>query len=220
MKMNRPLILGITGGIGSGKTEFSNGLRQLNIPVIDADVVSKELVKKDKKIQQRLKSIFGEAIFTKTGKLKRNVLGEIAFTDRTALDRLDQVMQVPLNQSIQNRIQSLVDSKSPKIIGIDMATLYESGMDSICDKTVVVDAPKKKRYEWLSKTRKWKKEKITARMKWQWDVDEKKRCADIVIENLDDVQKLHEKANMTLKHLLEEMESRSPMGKNHRGGGK
>ena len=207
MKMSRPLILGITGGVGSGKTEFSNGLRQLKVPVIDADAVANEMVEKDTEIQQRLKSVFGESIFTKTGKLKRTILGQKVFTDRTSLNQLNQIMQAPLNQSIQNRIQSLIDNESPKIIGLDMATLYESGMDSICDKTIVVDAPMEKRYEWLFKSRKWKREEITDRMQMQWDVDEKKSRADIVIENRDDIQKLHDKAKIIFWHLLEEIES-------------
>jgi dephospho-CoA kinase len=211
--MNRPLILGITGGVGSGKTEFSNRLRQLNVPIIDTDGISKELVRDNTEIQQRLKHAFGESIFTSTGELKRNVLAQKVFADRTVLDRLNQIMQAPLNQAIQNEIQSLVRNASPKLIGIDMATLYESKMDAVCDKIIVVNAPIGKRYDWLRKSRKWNREEITDRMRMQWNVDEKKRRADIVIENRDDIQKLHNKARVVFRELLKEIESDTPIRK-------
>ena len=205
--MNRPLILGITGGVGSGKTEFSNKLRQFNVPIVDADGIAKELVRNNREIQQKLKNTFGESIFTSTGELKRNVLAKKVFSDRAVLDRLNQIMQVPLNQALKNEIQSMVRNASPKLIGIDMATLYESKMDTFCDKIIVVDAPIGKRYDWLRKSRKWKREEIADRMRMQWNVDEKKRRADIVIENRDDIQKLHNQARTIYRDLLKEIES-------------
>ena len=211
--MNRPLILGITGGVGSGKTEFSNKLLQLNVPIIEADTVANELVRDNTEIQQRLRSAFGESIFTSTGELKRNVLAQKVFSDRTALNRLNQIMQIPLNQSIQNNIQSLIENNSPKLIGIEMATLYESKMDTVCDKIIVVDAPIGKRYDWLRKSRKWNRKEIADRMRMQWNVDEKKRRADIVIGNRDDIQKLQHKARVVFRELLKEIELDSPIQK-------
>ncbi len=211
--MKTPLILGITGGVGSGKTEFSNGLRRLHIPVIDADDISRKLVNENREIRQKLKMVFGDSIFTSAGELKRNVLGQKVFADQTTLDRLNQIMQIPLNQVIQNKIRLLIKNQSSKLIGIDMATLFESGMDKECDKIIVVDAPIEKRCEWLKKTRKWSREEIVDRMRMQWNVDEKKKRADIVIENRDDIQKLHNKAWVVFRELLKEIESDTPIRK-------
>jgi len=210
MNMNRPLILGITGGVGSGKTEFSNKLRLLDVPIIDADRIAKELVRDNREIQQTLRNTFGGSIFTSSGELKRNVLAKKVFADRNVLDRLNQIMQAPLNQALKNEIQSVARNVSPKLIGIDMATLYESKMDTFCDKIIVVDAPIGKRYDWLRKSRKWNRGEIADRMRMQWNVDEKKRRADIVIENRDDIQKLHNKARKIYRDLLKEIESDTP----------
>ena len=211
--MNKPLILGITGGVGSGKTEFSNGLRRLRVLVIDADEISRELVKENIEIRQKLKMVFGDSIFTHTGELKRDVLGRKVSADQAALDRLNQIMQVPLNQSIRNKIQFLTKNYSPELIGIDMATLYESGMDKECDKIVVVDAPIEKRFDWLKKTRKWSREEIAGRIQMQLDVDEKKRRADIVLKNEGNIRELRNHAKDIKRNLLEKIESHSTIQK-------
>jgi dephospho-CoA kinase len=200
--MQRPLIVGITGGIGAGKTEFSNGLRQNNIPVIDADIIARKLADKNDKIQQRLKKIFGNAIITKSGKLRRRMLGRRVFSDTKALHQLNRIMKKPLNEAIIKQVEHFKKTKSNKIIAIDMATLYETGLQKICDKIIVIDAPIQNRIRWLIQSRNWGDNEITGRIQSQWDVNQKKIRADIVVQNEKGIQELKDHARTIYRNML------------------
>jgi len=195
------LIVGITGGIGSGKTIFARELGWLGAEVIDADRIAERLVDERKDIKEALRNVFGPEIFDKSGELKRRELGQIVFANSGLLAALNQIIHPPLLEEIKKSIEQLEKSKTEKIVVLDMAILYETGLESLCNTVVVVYAPLEKRVEWLLEKRGWTKEEVMDRMLAQMDVVEKIEMADVVIENSETPKKLLEKARNFYKKL-------------------
>ncbi len=195
------MIVGITGGIGSGKTIFARELGWLGAEVIDADRIAERLVDERKDIKEALRNVFGPEIFDKSGELKRRELGQIVFANSGLLAALNQIIHPPLLEEIKKSIEQLEKSKTEKIVVLDMAILYETGLESLCNTVVVVYAPLEKRVEWLLEKRGWTKEEVMDRMLAQMDVVEKIEMADVVIENSETPKKLLEKARNFYKKL-------------------
>ena len=197
MQERRNYILtnvGITGGIGSGKTGFVKELGRLGASVIDVDMIARELVDERDDIQQAIRKAFGADIFNGDGRLKRRALGQSVFSNKKKLDILNHIIRSPLISVLKDRISHLKDCKDAGIIAVDMAILYEAEVESLFDIVVVVTASLKSRINWLSQSREWSREEILERMEAQMDVKQKILRADVVIENSGTLEELHLKA--------------------------
>ena len=195
------MVIGITGGIGSGKTLFAQELGRLGAEVVDADKIAEQLVSESKDIKDSLKNVFGSEIFDKSGNLKRRELGKIVFSNQGLLAALNQIVHPPLLEEIKKKIEQFEKRKREKILVLDMAILYETGMQSLCDEIVVVYAPLEERIKWLLEKRGWTKEEVMDRMLAQMDVREKIEMADVVIENSGSPEDLIKKAREFYKKL-------------------
>ncbi len=188
------MVVGVTGGIGSGKTLFAQELGRLGAEVIDADKIAEQLVNEREDIKKALRNVFGSEIFDKSGELKRRELGQIVFSNSELLAALNQIIRSPLLKEIEKSVERFQKNKAEKIVVLDMAILYETGLESLCDTVVVVYAPLEKRVKWLLEKRGWTKEEVMDRMLAQMDVREKIEMADVVIENFESREELVEKA--------------------------
>lgn len=139
--MQNKKIVGITGGSGCGKSHMSGLLRSRGIPVIDCDLVSREIMVKGEPCYLEVLAEFGDVILQPDGEINRKNLGEIVFSDPEKLEKLNKITHKHILADIYNKIEK----EDSNIIGLDGAVLIESGIE--CDFLVGVLADKELRIQ-------------------------------------------------------------------------
>jgi dephospho-CoA kinase len=129
------LKIGITGGIGCGKTTVSKLFEQLNIPVIDADTIAHQLVEDGQPALKEIAQAFGSNILNIDGSLNRKKLGQLIFSDSLEKQKLESIMHPLIYQAIQTALKSL---NSPYCI-ISIPLLFETNMINLVDRILVID---------------------------------------------------------------------------------
>jgi dephospho-CoA kinase len=195
------MVIGVTGGIGSGKTVFVRAMGPLGAKVINADDLARRLVNSNSRIRKALKMAFGDGVFDAEGHLKRSELANQVFSDSSKLKMLNAIVWPPLIKAVQAEIRRYRNSDKEHPIVVDMAVLYEAGCEYLFDAVIAVEALPEKRIQWLSKSRGWDETEIRQRMAAQMDVREKSERADWVVENDGDLQSLSRKAQEMLRAL-------------------
>lgn len=176
------LKVGITGGIGSGKSTVCRVFGVLGIPVFKADVEAGRLQNEDPKIGSELIDIFGPEIYSVDGLLDRKKLASIVFNDRGLLEKLNSIIHPAVQKEFEK--WSAGNSNFPYVI-YEAAILFETGSSRNFDFTILVVADEQERIERVSKRDHSKPEEIMQRMKNQLMDKEKIKMADFVIENND-----------------------------------
>ena len=133
------LVVGLTGGIGSGKTTVANGFSALGVPVIDTDVLARELVEPGQPALDEIISTFGTEVTTADGRLDRNYMRQLIFTDPARKTQLEAI----LHPKIRQRIRTLLaDIRSAYCIVV-IPLLFETRQTDLVDRILVVDSPEK-----------------------------------------------------------------------------
>jgi dephospho-CoA kinase len=190
--------IGITGGIGSGKTTVSQYLMDKGYTVIDADKVARELVDKGSPALLELVRAFGGQILTKEGELDRKSLAAIAFTDPDQKRQLDQVM----HPRILERIESLIkDMSGAEVVFVDAALIFEAGWDKCFDQIWLVDANEEIRIDRIRARDELTREQVLERMNAQLDSFERRQRADRVLWNEGSKEALREQVEGLLNEL-------------------
>lgn len=172
------VILGITGGIGSGKSFLSSLLReQLNIPVYDCDTEAKRLTNEDETIQRRLKELVGAHVY-KNGKLQKSILANYLFSDQHHAQKVNAIV----HPVVKDDFCKWVEQQKVDVVAIESAILFESGFDSMVDKILFVDAPKELRIQRVMQRDGSTRQQIEARINMQRPEGQRQK-ADYVIEN-------------------------------------
>ncbi len=198
------MIIGVTGGVGSGKTIFAHELGQMGVYVIDVDKVAKRLVNHNIDIQTSLRRTFGYGIFGHSGKLRRAELAKIVFADSDKLASLNRILHFPLMKQLKTEIELQKNREKDRPIVVDMAILFEARFEVYCDLIVIVVAPLEKRVDWLIKERGWTLEEILSRIHIQKRVKQNIEKADIIIENSGTLVGLRLKAKSFFKQYIQE----------------
>ena len=173
-----PLKIGLTGGIGSGKTTVAKIFELLNVPVYYADAASKRLYHSDKELMASMKQHFGEDIYT-NNQLNRSKLAAIVFNDPNKLDLLNQLVHPP---TIRDAAAWMQQQTAPYLIK-EAALLFESGSVSGLDYVIGVRAPRQLRIKRVMDREGASREEIISRIQRQMDEDIKMRLCDFIIEN-------------------------------------
>lgn len=171
-------IVGLTGGIGSGKTTVAKMFGALGIPIYIADVEAKKLMNRSKVIKRKLIVLFGENAYVE-GKLNRPYIANIIFNDKSYLEKMNAIVHPKVARHFK---RWAAKQNAPYVIK-EVAILFENGGNTQCDFVVTVTAPKTLRIERLLKRDDTSKEKIRAIMKNQWPDSEKMKLSDFVIVN-------------------------------------
>ncbi|MSW81273.1 MAG: dephospho-CoA kinase [Actinobacteria bacterium] len=130
--------IGLTGGIGSGKSTVAAMFAKLGAVVIDADAISRELVEPGQPALHELVEEFGDGIIAADGSLRRSELARIAFHDSTATQRLNSIMHPLIRAETERRLAAAGDCD---VVLYDMPLLFETGQEQLVDVVVVVDVP-------------------------------------------------------------------------------
>jgi len=196
--MQKPLIIGITGGIGSGKSTLSKLLRAEGYSVYDTDLEARRLQNEHSAMRKKLMDMFGKDIYSDQG-LNRSALGKIVFGKPELLTKLNTIVH-PL---VMEDFNSWVLNRYPKkMLFIESAILYESGFNKLVDKVILITADESIRIERVVNRDGVTPEHVRARMANQFPDKEKINRADFVIHS-DDNKPLDEKMRKIIVDLLE-----------------
>jgi dephospho-CoA kinase len=172
------LKIGLTGGIGSGKTTVAQIFEVLAIPVYYADQAAKELMNHDPDLKKEITSAFGKEVY-KEGMLDRAFLGEIVFTDSEKLARLNSIVHPATLKDASSWMQN---QKTPYAIK-EAALIFEAGLENFFDFIIGVSAPQNLRLERVMNRDPISSENILQRMEHQMDESEKIKRCDFIIVN-------------------------------------
>ena len=180
-KASHGIVVGLTGGIGSGKSLVARLLSRYGVPIIDADAVGREVVS-DRRMRGALRAAFGAQIFEQNGEVLRERLAAIVFADRGARERLNAIAHPPMRQRIDQRVSALLAAGHP-IVVVDAALLGEATLVSHIDFLVVVYAPLAQRIERIRRRSGLSAQEALMRVAAQMPLEEKLRLADYVVDN-------------------------------------
>jgi dephospho-CoA kinase len=174
-------IIGLTGGIGSGKSTVAHYIASKGIPVYIADAAAKEIMEQPDVITQ-IKQIFHQNVITSDGKLDRKVIGQLVFTSPELLKKLNAIVH-PLVKT--HFIDWLQQHKTASFVIKEVAILFESGGNKECDKVILVTAPEAIRIQRTMLRDNTSQEAILNRIQNQLSDAEKIQKSDFVISNID-----------------------------------
>ncbi len=175
-------VIGIAGGIASGKSTIAEMLESLGADVIDADKICHQLINTED-IVHEITQRWGKHIQDNHGKIKRHALAEIVFSDRVEVSALNSIIHPKAIEQIKSRIAKLKDDAATKAIVLDAALLVESNLIDICDITLFVDTKRNTCKTRVQNSRKWHLDEITKREKFQGLLQQKREIADVIINN-------------------------------------
>jgi len=175
------ITIGISGGIGSGKTTVCRIFKLLGIPVFEADMVARELYNTNPKIKEEMIRLFGAGIYTPEGKINRKMLASIIFQNDLHLHKVNELIHPAVrNKFFNNWLKHYEDS--PYVI-LEAAILFENGFYQMMDFNILVTAPEEARVSRVMHRDGMTEQMVRARMKKQWPEEEKEKLADKILIN-------------------------------------
>ena len=176
------LKVGITGGIGSGKSTVTNMLKDKCLHIIDADIVSREVFIIYPEVMGKIKGEFGYEFFNKEGKLNRKEFGNYIFKSDTRRKKLEGIMMPYIAREINNRIK-MCEGGNIKLCFLDAPTLIENNLHTCMDVNILVWVSSDVQIQRVISRGGLNLEETMDRIRAQMPIDEKKRYADYIIDN-------------------------------------
>ena len=175
---NNPLLIGLTGGIGSGKSTIAKIFQSLGVPVFNSDIEARNILNNDIEVIEEIKSVFGDVY--KDGKLDAVKMSAIVFKDENALSQLNAIVHPKVKDCFDNWV---IKNNDTTVLIKEAAILIESGAHKQMNKIVLVTAHEETRVKRVLQRDDTSEEKVLARMKAQLSDKEKMAYADFVINN-------------------------------------
>jgi dephospho-CoA kinase len=174
--------LGVTGGIGSGKSLVCALFAQLGVPVLSADIIAKEIMGSDDEVKQQVLRLLGEAAYRQDGSLDRPFVASMVFSNKSLQKKLNAIVHPRVEKELDRRLAEL-EKSGVKVAIVEAALIYEAGYDRRLDAVIVVDADERERLRRIVDRDKSSPSDVLKRTRSQWDVARKLRKADYVIRN-------------------------------------
>lgn len=190
-------IVGLTGGIGSGKTTVANLFSELNVPIYIADKEAKALMNKSKVIKRKLIQLFGKDAY-KAEELNRPYLAEQIFNDKNLLQQMNAIV----HPKVASHFKRWMKKQAAPYCIKEVAILFENGSYVNCDKVITVIAPLEIRISRVLQRDQTTTSKIKAIIKNQWQDQERMKLSDYVISNDDNLQHLKSQVNEIHQKLM------------------
>lgn len=188
--MNGFLLIGLTGGIGTGKSEVAAALEKLGAIVINADDVGRWVMDNNQELIRRVRDIFGGEYFDDKGRLKRKKLGDLVFSHPDKKKLLDEMIFPPLYQKLRSLIAEAGTKHS--VVVVDAAMIFEWGIEKDFDLLLTVTAPETIVFQRLSRRDDFSMEQVRYRMESQLPPDFKAASSHAVIVNDSTLEELRE----------------------------
>lgn len=198
--MTRPVIIGLAGGIGAGKSRVAQELGRLGAVVLDSDRQAKEALDLTE-VQKALRVWWGPAVFEAGGRVDRKALATLIFSDPAKRKRLESLTHPIVKQARIAAIAAAASAGTPAVV-IDAPLLFEAGVDAECDAVIFVDAPPTLRLDRVKKDRAWGPAELTRRESQQLPLDEKRRRSGYLLANTGDEARLAAEAARLYGEIL------------------
>lgn len=198
-------IIGLTGGIGTGKSTVSDYLRKNGCMIIDADEISRKMTAKGAPALAVIKKTFGDRYVSADGELDRKALGDLVFGDSEKLGILQSIITEKVIDETKCRLKTLSDTKYDGIIVLDAPLLYECNMDDIADENWLVKSDNEVRIERVAARDNLTRDQIMARIDNQMSQREKEKRSDFIIDNSGTLDELYEQIDSLLERIRDEI---------------
>jgi dephospho-CoA kinase len=180
-------IFGLTGSIASGKSTVSNFLKELNVPIVDADVIAKEVVEIGQPAYKKIVETFGSEILLDSGEINRPFLGSIIFNHKEKRLQLNEIVHPEVRREMKEQADRYIKQGEPLVI-LDIPLLYEGNSIELVEKVIVVTVSEENQLKRLMNRNGLSKEDALLRIASQIPVKEKAARADYVINNNGDFE--------------------------------
>jgi dephospho-CoA kinase len=177
------LLLGVTGGIASGKTTVANMLSELGAPIIDFDLIARQVVEPEKPAWKEIVEYFGKQVLQEDGTLDRKKMSDIVFRDIEKRKKLESFTHPRINEEFQRQVDEIAGKDPDAIIQVVIPLLIELNLQYIFHKLLVVYVPRQEQVERLAKRDGITREEAENILKAQMPIDEKVGYADYIINN-------------------------------------
>jgi len=195
-------VIGITGGIATGKSIVEKILENLGAKVIDADKVVHKLLS-DENVKNEIKQYFPDA-FDNEENIDRKKLASIVFNDYEKKRVLENILHPKVSQGIDKWTEINKKENSEQVLFVSVPLMIETGSYKKYDKVVLVYAPRELQIKRLIENKGYSYEEALARINAQTDIEEKRKYADYIIENTGTIQELEEKVKQLYEILLKD----------------
>jgi len=185
------LVIGLTGGIGTGKSEVAGLLQSLGAAVISADEVGHEAYAPNSESWREVVDTFGKEILQPSGEIDRQKLGAVVFSDPQQLEKLNAIMHPRMARMVADRIQVLRDQGASTVV-VEAALLFEAGWDSLVDEVWTTDSSVESVVERLQARNGMDEKEARRRIDSQMDPAERIERSDLVVDNSSDVSALEQ----------------------------
>lgn len=175
--------IGLTGGIATGKSTVSQMLVARGAALIDADVVARRIMEPGHPVLAKVVERFGETVLLADGQLNRKRLGEIVFSDPVERKALEDITHPAIRREMKAELEALERENSERLVVADIPLLYESGLENLYEEIMVVYVPRSLQLERLMQRDALAVQEAELRLAAQMDIEEKRRRADILIDN-------------------------------------
>jgi dephospho-CoA kinase len=196
------LVVGLTGGIASGKSTVSRSLQGAGIPVICADELAREAVKPGSPGLEEIRRLFGDEVIDTDGNLDRKAVARVVFSDDSKRKALESIIHPRVSEE-KDRILSTLEGQGHSIVVVDVPLLYETDWQRQFDLVIVVYVPKALQEERLIKRDQISREEATSRIAAQMPIEKKKELADRIVDNTGDLAHTY----VQVQRLVEELQA-------------
>jgi len=172
-------VVGLTGGIGSGKTTVLSMFLDLGVPVYIADIEAKKLTNTSKIIRKKIIALLGKNSYLKT-EINKKYVADMIFNDDELLKKVNKI----IHSKVAHHFKKWVDKQNGVYCIKETAILFESASYKLCDYTILITSPKEERLKRVKNRDQLTRKEIENRMNNQWSDIEKSQLADVVIENV------------------------------------
>jgi len=192
--------IAVTGGIGSGKSTVCSTFRRMRIPVLSADDLSKSIANSDPGVRRRIKKALGRGAYTASGKLDRGYVAVKVFSKPSLRSRIEAILHPAVLRDVRSWFHAQRKTGTP-IAVVEAALVFESGLDTLVDLVVVVDAPGNVRLRRIIRRDKAPAAHVKRRMAAQMSDTDRRALADVVLSNTSSKEALARRARFLIQVL-------------------
>lgn len=197
-------IIGLTGGIGTGKSTVSKYLEEKGCLILDADAISRKMTEKGMPALAEIAKAFGQNLILEDGNLDRASLGNIVFNNKEKLDTLQSIITEKVVEYINLEIKKLKSNNYTGIVVVDAPLLFECNMQGIGDENWLVSVDLDIRISRVIARDGLTKEQILSRINNQMSQEDKEKLSHVILDNSGSLEELYEQINMNLERIRNE----------------
>ena len=197
------LVIGLTGGIATGKSTVSDILENAGAVIIDADRIARQVVKKNLPAYRQIVDSFGESVLLPDGEIDRTALGHVIFNDPRKKQLLNTIVHPQVRKETKRQLRRIEKNDPNALVILDIPLLYETGMHRNLSEVIVVYAPEHAQVKRLMQRDQISEEDALARIRSQMPIEQKKSRATLVIDNSGTVKNTRKQTLKIFQRLME-----------------